>query len=154
MRHHKVHYAWRSFVETYYWWNFEWKLQIKSSFLYIILDTIMRKCQWWRFLALNVLRTKQTTFPVMKTTVLLEYILMTQRMMLSWMVTSLQARVRAPPLPYFFCNHLFFLQLFWRTTDCVVQSWTNAPLTYVYPNTIEICNTKSFFIWQPIIIFF
>ena len=43
---------------------------------------------------------------------------------------------RAPP----------FLQLLWRSTNCVVRSWTdhyNKPLTYVYPNTIETCFTPN-----------
>ena len=44
-----------------------------------------------------------------------------------------------------FCNHLEELQTVLSEVELNIN---NAPLTYVYPNTIEICNTQSFVIWQ------
>ena len=52
-----------------------------------------------------------------------------------------------PPPPPIFCNHLFFcshpeeLQTMLFTVELIIN---NAPLTYVYLNTIETCLTPNY----------
>ena len=45
-----------------------------------------------------------------------------------------------PPRPFFFCNHLFFCNSFEELQTVLIEVKliiNNAPLTYVYPNTIK-----------------
>ena len=45
-----------------------------------------------------------------------------------------------PPHPSFFCNHFEELQTVLFEVELIIN---NAPLTYVYPNTIETCLTPN-----------
>ena len=52
----------------------------------------------------------------------------------------------APPPPPIFCNHLFFLNQFEELQTVLFEAEliiNNAPLKYVYPNTIEIYSTPN-----------
>ena len=51
----------------------------------------------------------------------------------------------------FLCNHFEELQFVLFEVELITN---NAPLTYVYPNTIETCFNQSFVIWQTATIFF
>ena len=59
--------------------------------------------------------------------------------------------------PIFFCNHLFFcnhfeeLQTVFIPVKLIIN---NAPLTYVYPNTVKTFNIQSFVVWQTVILLF
>ena len=50
----------------------------------------------------------------------------------------------------FFCNHFEELQTVLFEVELIIN---NAPLTYVYPDTIKIC-CQSFVVWQIVIILF
>ena len=55
---------------------------------------------------------------------------------------------------FFFCNHFEKLQTVLFEVELIID---NAPLTYVYLNTIETCLTLNHLLfanWQTIIIFF
>ena len=63
-------------------------------------------------------------------------------------------RAGVPPffaITCFFCNHFEELQTVLIEVKLIIN---NAPLTYVYQNTIKTFSTQSFVVWQTVIMLF